>query len=74
MRVQEMMPQEAQKLVVGSHVELVRMGRPVAKGRVTQTTRTWFMVTWYDGTPEVIRRDRASILLERLHVRTEETT
>ncbi len=69
-----MTPQEAQKLEVGAHVELVRQGKPVAKGRVTQATRTWFMVTWYDGTPEVIRRDRGSILLERLHVRTEETT
>jgi hypothetical protein len=68
-----MIPQEAQKLVVGSQVELVRLGKPVAKGRVTQVTRTWFMVTWYDGTPEIIRRDRASILLERLHVQTEDT-
>lgn len=61
-----MTPQEAAKLEIGHTIQLVRDHKPVHKGRVTQTTRTWFMVTWYDGTPEVIRRDRESILLQRL--------
>lgn len=61
-----MTPQDAAKLAIGHNVQLVRNHVFVTKGRVTQTTRTWFMVTWYDGTPEVIRRDRKSILLDRL--------
>lgn len=40
-----------------------------SKGRVTQTTRTWFMVMWDDGTPEIIRR-ASSILTGRLHLDT----
>lgn len=64
-----MTPAEARELQIGHDVELVRDGKRVVHGRVTQITRQWFMVTWYDGIPEVIRRDRPSILLERLHIR-----
>jgi hypothetical protein len=52
---------EAAKLEVGSNVRLRD-----TRGRVTQLTRLWFMVMWQDGYPEIIRRDRHSILLERL--------
>lgn len=52
---------EANQLNIGDNVRLRR-----DLGRVTQTTRRWFMVTWQDGTPEIIRRDRGSILLTRL--------
>lgn len=57
---------EAKKLEIGDEVELVREHKKVAAGEVTQTTHQWFMVTWSDGFPEVIRRDRQSILLTRL--------
>jgi len=52
---------EASKLEVGHNVRLRSN-----IGRVTQTTRRWFMVTWQDALPEIIRRDRDSILLQRM--------
>jgi hypothetical protein len=59
-------PRQAAVLEVGSKVQLVRKHKPTVKGRVTQATRLWFMITWYDGSPEVIRRDQPSSLLEQL--------
>jgi hypothetical protein len=53
---------EAQKLNVGDRVRLRQDA-----GRVAQTCRRWFMVSW-DGkdTPEIIWRCRQTILLTRL--------
>lgn len=39
------------------------------RGKVTQTTNRWFMVTWSDGHPEVIRRE-LTILAKRLQMET----
>lgn len=38
-------------------------------GRVTQATPRWFMVTWFDGTPQTFRRE-PSDLVDRMHLQT----
>jgi hypothetical protein len=57
-----MTPEQLTTVKIGDNVML-----RTSRGRVTQTTRTWFMVMWDDGTPEVIRR-APSILTSRLHL------
>lgn len=52
---------------IGDNVRLERFNHTVMRGRVTQETRTWFMVMWSDGVPEVIRRE-VSILTSCLHL------
>lgn len=47
-----MTPDELRAVKVGDDVSLRD-----ERGRVTQTTRIWFMVMWPDGVPQVIRRD-----------------
>lgn len=46
-----MTPQELQAVKIGDNVRL-----RATRGRVTQTTKTWFMVMWDNGTPEIIKR------------------
>lgn len=53
-------PEQLAAVKVGDNVTLRE-----SMGRVTQTTRMWFMVMWQDGYPEIIRRT-PSILTERL--------
>lgn len=50
------------KISVGDRVRLRE-----SRGRVTQCTERWFMVSWTGGDPEVIRR-RPSILTGRLEL------
>ncbi len=61
---------ELQAAKPGDNVTLWRHGRvddKRTKGRVTQGTRTWFMVMWSDGVPEIIRRQE-SIMTARLEL------
>ena len=51
---------------VGDNVTLTSRDR-VSKGRITQSTPRWFMVTWEDGTPQVVRREQSSVTA-RLHL------
>lgn len=55
-----MTPEQLAAVKVGDNVTLRD-----TKGRVTQTTKTWFMVMWEDCSPEIIRRT-SSILTGRL--------
>lgn len=57
-----MTPEQLQAVKIGDDVTLRD-----SRGRVTQVTRTWFMVMWSDGVPEIIRR-RESILTSRLQL------
>jgi hypothetical protein len=63
----------AGEIVTPAQLAAVKIGDNVtlreSRGRVTQTTRTWFMVMWQDGTPEIVRR-QSSILVNRLHLDT----
>lgn len=55
---------------IGDDVTLWRHGRvdeKRTKGRITQATRTWFMVMWSDGVPEIVKR-RESIMTARLQL------
>lgn len=61
-----MTPEQLAAVKIGDNVTLRE-----SKGRVTQTTRIWFMVMWEGGTPEIIRR-ASSILTGRLELVTPE--
>ena len=57
-----MTSQQLAAIKIGDHVSL----RDVS-GRITQCTRTWFMVTWEGGNVEIIKR-RSSILIGRMEL------
>lgn len=64
---------ELQAAKPGDNVTLWRHGRideKRTKGRITQATRTWFMVMRSDGVPEIVRRE-LTIMTERLQLEAE---
>jgi len=61
---------ELRAVKVGDNVTLWRHGKvdeKRTKGRVTQCTRTWFMVMWSDGVPEIVKRV-PTIMTDRLEL------
>lgn len=67
-----MTPEQLAAAKTGDEVTLQgrsRNGERLSRGRITQTTPRWFMVVWYDGTPEIVRRT-PSVLADRLHLLT----
>lgn len=63
---------ELRAVKVGDNVTLWRHGMidsKRTKGRVTQATPTWFMITWADGVPEIVKRVE-TIMTARLQSET----
>lgn len=58
-----MTPQQLAALKVGDHVSLWGMS-----GRISQTTPSWFMVTWHGrDTPEMFKRSSEPTIRMELH-------